>query len=378
MLRFVLLSVLLSQTVSLVNRLPVAPRVQFQPSPLSTRVTAPSRSALAAATVGDAATYRAFVDSVDVAPKSFAVPRPRAPTYKSTSRKRVAVLVCPAQLCVESDYKMLFDNLSLHSDDLNVEIADSSGAAPICRKSWMGVAKNLHTKEFFQGNLSVQTTLKQYFQAIETGLARIFDAEGPDCNICIVGHSIGGWVARAYLGGLGQQMGHSSEIHRLALQRCSSYITLGTPHVAPEDAPIDQTRGLIKTIDETPSCSPEFLASHGIDITCVCSRAITSEVTSKGVEGVLAAHSYMPMTGFREDVEGDGIVPLEMAFLDKPAKQVVLDKCSLTGKGIRHSHVVPTPWNLWDPKASSMHLPPHDYPSYVSRGVVIQWAHHIR
>lgn len=374
MLRLALLTIAFSRVVSLLHQSPLVGRVQYGNGAIQTPHD--GTTSLQASTVADSSTYRQFIDAVDVQSASFTVPRTR--TAKATDRKRVALLVCPAQLCVANDYKTLFDNLALFDDDLSVDISKSSTAAPLCRKGWMGVARNLHRKEFFQGNLPVQSTLKEYFQSIERGLAQIFDAEGPDINICIVGHSIGGWVARAYLGGMSQQNGVSSELHRLALKQCSSYITLGTPHIAPEDAPVDQTRGLIRQIEQNPNCHPEVLASRGIDITCVCSRAITQENYAGDVEGLLAAHSYLPMTGLRTDVEGDGIVPLEMAFLDSPAKRVVLDKCSLTGKGIRHSHVVPTPWNLWDSKASSMHLPAHDFPSYVSRGVVGQWAHHIK
>lgn len=361
----------------------------------------PSSFALNAATLSESLSTFAYADDVDsyggvwTLPRSYAKPSlssvARKSRSSSTGRRRVAVLVCPAQLCVANDYKVLFDNLSLlyGDDELNVEIAGSSRAAPLCRRGWMSIARNLHRKEFFQGNLPVRSTLQRYFQAIEQGLAEIFDAEGPDVNICMIGHSVGGWVARAYLGGLSQpKNGHggflSSEVHRLALKRCSSFITLGTPHIAPEDAWIDQTRGLIRAIDESPSCSPQALVDKGIDITCVCSEAIMSDVTSMdawkqaGAEGILAAHSYLPMTGMSPKVKGDGIVPLHLAFLEEPAKRVVLDRCSVTGRGIRHSHVVPTPWNLWDPSAPSTRLPAHEVPSYVTRGVVAQWAHYIR
>ncbi len=43
----------------------------------------------------------------------------------------------------------------------------------------------------------MSSALKWEFDAIEEVLADIFATEGADVNICLVGHSIGGWVARA-------------------------------------------------------------------------------------------------------------------------------------------------------------------------------------
>ena len=54
-------------------------------------------------------------------------------------------------------------------------------------------------------NLSVKVTLDWYFEAMERGLSELMVETGgitDDIEICVIGHSIGGWVARAYLGGL--------------------------------------------------------------------------------------------------------------------------------------------------------------------------------
>lgn len=103
----------------------------------------------------------------------------------------------------------------------------------------------------------------------------------------------------------------SSAISRVTADQCSSLITLGTPHVAPETALVDQTRGLIREIDETPSCSAQALADRGIDITCVCSSSLRGTFVSTNVEELVAASSYLPLLGRAgADVKGDGIVPL--------------------------------------------------------------------
>jgi hypothetical protein len=134
---------------------------------------------------------------------------------------RVAILLCPAQFCVPDDYELLFDNLKANYDctttpilnynSLQTETTTTNNknitigtclVAPLPRTEWIKVARQLPTKDFWDATLPVHKTLGWYFDAMETALADIFAKEGPDVNICIVGHSIGGWVARAYLGGL--------------------------------------------------------------------------------------------------------------------------------------------------------------------------------
>jgi hypothetical protein len=122
-------------------------------------------------------------------------------SFKKQSN-RVAILVCPAQFCVPDDYNILFENISkLDSNKMPFEIA-TCRVAPLPRTEWIKVARQLPTKNFWDATLPVHETLGWYFDAIETAMADIFAEEGPDVNVCIVGHSIGGWVARAYLGGL--------------------------------------------------------------------------------------------------------------------------------------------------------------------------------
>ena len=298
-------------------------------------------------------------------------------TSSSAAKKRVSILLCPAQFCVPDDYDVLFASIREAEKRLDNDI--EIGTCKSCdlpRTEWIKVAKQLPTAEFLQARLPVQKTLGWYFEAMERGLVDILAEEGPGANICIIGHSIGGWVARAYLGGMA---GSSTAIGRLAQERMSSFVTLGTPHVSPEEALVDQTRGLLKAVETTPSCSAHALAERGIEITCVGSSGLGANFISTDLEELVAASSYLPLLGrIGKDVTGDGIVPLDLAFLDENySRRVVVESCSITGGKVRHAHVLPTPWNLLDGYAGSIALP-EDFTWYGSEGIIDDWAQHIQ
>ena len=126
---------------------------------------------------------------------------------------------------------------------------------------------------------------------------------------------------------------------------------------------------------ETPSCSSEALINEsGIQVTCVGSTAIEGTFFTTNIENLVAASSYLPLSG--ELGNGDGIIPENLAFMDSPANQVRVKTCSETGEFIRHANVLPTPWNLWDGNSASIQLPDY-YRWYGSVGVVDQWVKYI-
>lgn len=216
-------------------------------------------------------------------------------------------------------------------------------------------------------------------------------------------------MARAYLGGLSQS---STAVYQTTMERCTSLVTLGSPHVSPETALVDQTRGLLKEVDEAYACSSQGLQERGIAVTCVGSTAVKSQLFTTDVEKLVATTSYLPLVGQWKDVlisnggttsddsdsdsdsdgstnstngasstssamEGDGIIPKELAFMDPPARAIEVERCTVTGNAVRHAHVLPTPWNLWDGYAKSIDLP-EDYVWYGSEGVIDQWIDSIQ
>jgi PGAP1-like protein len=349
-------------------------------------------------------------------------------TIKKRRRRHVSLLVCPAQFCVPDDYTVLFETIKeqlllLNNNNNNNTDIIELGTCVVCplpRTEWIKVSKQLPTKNFIQGTLNVQDTLDWYFNSIEAAASTIVSTEmmngytftqdnnnkdenDIDNTICIIGHSIGGWVARAYLGGMSLS---STSISKILIKSCTSLITLGTPHINSPTGLVDQTRGLINSIDATVTCSPQYITNTlGIDITCVCSNGISASIFPLNIEQLIAIGSYVPLVGpsilqfsnsninDEKDIEsssdntkrevagnggsgsGDGIVPIQLAFLSKPSKHVIIQKCLETNDIVRHSHVLPTPWNLLNGYQSSILLP---YPSYVSSGVVSQWIQYIK
>lgn len=154
---------------------------------------------------------------------------------------------------------------------------------------------------------------------------------------------------------------------------------MGTPHSSPEAALVDQTRGLLRAVEESSACSAQSLAERGIEVTCVGSSGLGGNFITTNVEELVAASSYLPLLGkVGKNIKGDGIVPMDLAFLDDThARRVEVDSCSITGGAVRHAHVIPTPWNLIDGYAGSIALP-EEFIWYGSEGIIDDWAQHIR
>lgn len=169
----------------------------------------------------------------------------------------------------------------------------------------------------------------------------------------------------------------STAIGRLAQDRIKSLVTLGTPHSSPESALVDQTRGLLREVEESDACSAAALVKErNLRVTCVGSTAVQAKIWTTNPEELVAATSYLPLTGRLDGEGGDGIVPAALAFLDPPARAVRIQQCNKTGEKIRHAHVFPTPWNLLDGASPSISLP-DNFVWYGSEGVVGQWAQYI-
>lgn len=129
-------------------------------------------------------------------------------------------------------------------------------------------------------------------------------------------------------------------------------------------------------VEQSPECSPESLVARGIEVTCVGSSGVDGSFLTTNIEELVAASSYLPLLG-RMGSTGDGIVPTDLAFMAEPARVVEVTECAITGVPVRHAHVLPTPWNLFDGSSPSISLP-GDFVWYGSDGVLPEWSKYVR
>ena len=214
--------------------------------------------------------------------------------------QRPRVIIVPAQFGVPKDY-----------DDLSALLRQRGHAvacAPLSRLSWLRIVPSVFTEAFFKGELKPRGTLDFFFEALDAAVADV----GPDEDIAILGHSIGGWVARAWVVDRGEQ-------------RVKRFVTLGTPHNEPPEglfSNIDQTRGLLKYV--RANCPPDPAI-----FTCVAGTATSTAALgdvfkldawdeelrrSPLLEALVSLPSYLALSGKNPfGVAGDGLIPVATA-----------------------------------------------------------------
>lgn len=156
-----------------------------------------------------------------------------------------------------------------------------------------------------------------YYEAIDRTLQEIKEKH-PGQGIHLVGHSIGGWVGRAWLAEGCSPADRDSVL---------SLTTLGTPNTGPPDdaggpwTAVDQTRGLLKSINS------RFPGAHveGVRYTSVAGTALQGERRGwLGVGGEKRVRCGAFVFRFRF-----------VSSLQKPAPSVLL--CVCWGKKYRHA-----------------------------------------
>ena len=151
----------------------------------------------------------------------------------------------------------------------------------------------------------------------------------PDSSrIVLIGHSIGGWISRAWLSEWCRDESIKSKVRVL--------LTLGSPHSPPPSdsavASLDQTRGLLTYINAN------FPGAHesGVEYISVGGTAVQGALpntdidTDKSIvsklESAVAFASYLFLCGEGTAV-GDGIIPLSTSQL--PGAQSIQIEVSL-------------------------------------------------
>ena len=258
-------------------------------------------------------------------------------------RSKTPVVICPGFGNDSIDYdcpleqppsKGLKTILSTRGFDI-----DNIYTVPIKRADWIRVGGGLFDIPNFYINQARPDGLGYgwYIQRLKECVDLAYEESGGE-KVILIGHSAGGWLARAAMGD-----GVWSEEDTTRTQdRVSCLVTIGAIHRAPEDVSTCVTRGALKFVEDNYPGS--FLKDDGIKYVSVGGNAIMGNkvvddtapsdadkvyaVRGEGSASKVAFTSYEAVCG-DGNVVGDGVVPLAWSMLDG-AKQIELD-------GVLHS-----------------------------------------
>ena len=179
-----------------------------------------------------------------------------------------------------------------------------------------------------------------YLNRIAASIDELTDNQD-DVAVVLIGHSAGGWLARAALG-----FGSCTSTGRpenntygaaISLDCVLGMVTLGTPHLPPPPEVMDMTRGALRiTHEQFPGAHHDglfYITAIGNAIQGVKQERKTP-FESTDMAG-FAFESYQAVCG-EGDAVGDGVVPQSAGHLDG-ALQLDLD-------GIFHSIGTPDRW----------------------------------
>jgi len=244
------------------------------------------------------------------------------------NHEKRAVILCPQQFGGKpGDYTELSNLLR--------ERGHAVYTSKLSALDWLSITKSAFTKAYWNGALEPSKALPFYNNAINDAISRM-DKDHLDRKkeFTILSHSIGGWVARAWLGEVATQS---------VRDRCKAFVSLGTPHAAPPKdsivSKLDQTRGLLSYVND------RWPGGYYPDIvyTCVASREVKGKLDVSNVDSTLAFASYFALIG-DGNVEGDGITPVKAALLEDSADDQKNDNVkSIILDGVYHADVLPNP-----------------------------------
>lgn len=208
-------------------------------------------------------------------------------------------------------------------------IADVT-VVPIQRTDWLQVLRGVLDWGFLRGEAqpdgpafnwylraaraSVEQAVAQRQQALQAagGSFGSMPPTSSDARVVLVGHSAGGWLARALC--LDEAW---------ARQYVRAIVSLGAPHLGPPPDVPDQTRGTVASLNvRAPGAFLRRSASL-VYVTVASGRIVGDAAAPPGSAARTAYNSYQMVCG-EGDVPGDGIVPLNSAHLDG-ATQLTLD-----------------------------------------------------
>jgi pimeloyl-ACP methyl ester carboxylesterase len=187
---------------------------------------------------------------------------------------------------------------------------------PMERKDWFSVAGGLFTPNFYRGACTTEEGYGWYLRRVNAELQRVREATGAE-RVALVGHSAGGWLARAYVGDAAYGAADGAPVPGV-----SAVLSLGTPHLPPPPGVFDVTRGALSWLNARLPGS--HFKGAGVRYVSVAGRTVRARATAEAGPVKYATTSYGALLGEAEGVVGDAVVPLDCALLPG-AKQLVLD-----------------------------------------------------
>lgn len=179
---------------------------------------------------------------------------------------------------------------------------------PVERKDWINVARALFSPAFYAGTCTSAQGYGWYEERVAAAVEEA-SAEAGGAQVTLVGHSAGGWLARAYLANEPE-----------ARARVNGLVSLGSPHAPPPAGVTDVTRGALGWLN---AGWPGAFYAPDVRYISVAGRAVTGRPgEAKDASGnrrpaAYAASSYSTLVGGDGDgVIGDAVVPLSVALLD--------------------------------------------------------------
>jgi len=214
---------------------------------------------------------------------------------------------------------------------------------PIMRPQWLLIVLGIFTADFWQSSCRPLQLFGFYCKSVDETV-RLAQLETGKSAI-LVGHSAGGWLARAVLSdGYWMQEGKSSDANAiLSSDLVLGLVTLGAPHFPPSSTGADMTRGALSFVDRRyPSAhlknNNNNNKGRGVFYVTVGGGAVMGN--SSAAEGSVerfAARSYLQVTGSSSEERGDGVVPLSSTHLPA-ALQITIKDCW---------HSIQAPDNRW-------------------------------
>ena len=194
---------------------------------------------------------------------------------------------------------------------------DSVAVVPIARTDWINVAKGLGDLKFVAGDAQPEGPAFEWYlrkaqATVEQAVAGARAQNVPDARVVLVGHSAGGWLARALMVVAGDAW---------VRENVRGVVTLGAPHASPPDSVPDQTRGTIPNVNRRAPGA--YYATRGVFyVTITSGRVVGDELGDAAARNGFTAYNLI--LGRGQGVVGDGFVPSSAALLDGAA-QLTLD-----------------------------------------------------